>query len=334
MANLNVSEANQWYDDTYEDYKLCNDKISRLLEDILKSANIPYHSITNRVKEKDSFLKKCDNKYNNNYNKIMDMSGIRIIAYTLTDVKEICNIIEKEFDIDNINSLNKSDNIDTDRVGYLSVHYITKLNNTRINLPEFRRIKNITSEIQVRTLLQHTWAEIEHDKSYKFSGELRKDLKRRFFLIAGVLELMDHEFEKLSDEIDMYATEVKNKTKDGNFFITIDSTSLQEYMINKYGNLNDEPGNTIDRTIIDELKMMGLTTLKDIEDIIVPEYIIPEDSTYYGILRDMMIIHDASKYFKEVYKLEWTITHYDIDLYKSYGINVFDYIDESIVKKM
>ncbi|VDN46192.1 protein of unknown function [Petrocella atlantisensis] len=49
-----------------------------------------------------------------------------------------------------------------DRFGYLSVHYIAELKDDAI-IPEHKKLKKLKFEIQVRTLLQHAWSEVEHD---------------------------------------------------------------------------------------------------------------------------------------------------------------------------
>ena len=49
-------------------------------------------------------------------------------------------------------------------------------------------------EIQIRSILQHAWAEIEHDLCYKNSTPLPRKIKRRMYRLAGVLELADKEF--------------------------------------------------------------------------------------------------------------------------------------------
>jgi putative GTP pyrophosphokinase len=82
--------------------------------------------------------------------------------------------------------------------------------------------------------LQHAWAEIEHDRNYKFSGILPKGIQRRFNLLAGTLELVDNEFEQISEEIEKYSQEVSAKTKIGELNIPINSTSLTQYMTEKF----------------------------------------------------------------------------------------------------
>lgn len=55
--------------------------------------------------------------------------------------------------------------------------------------------------MQVRTILQHAWAEFEHDIRYKGSvpEEDAPDLNRRFTLAAGLLELADREFSAIRE---------------------------------------------------------------------------------------------------------------------------------------
>lgn len=45
--------------------------------------------------------------------------------------------------------------IEEERFGYQSVHYLIKLDNVRISLPEYQRFENAKVEVQVRTILQH-----------------------------------------------------------------------------------------------------------------------------------------------------------------------------------
>jgi hypothetical protein len=52
-------------------------------------------------------------------------------------------------------------------------------------------------EIQVRSILEHAWAEIEHEVVYKSGIVQPGDVLRRFASMAGNLEILDNEFETL-----------------------------------------------------------------------------------------------------------------------------------------
>ena len=316
-ANPNLEkECLDWYTKNRELYRACAGSVHRLLTTLLEQAGIPFHSIQYRVKDQKSFLDKCMKpRYKSPLEEITDVCGLRIITYTNKDVDDICKIIEKHFSIDPEKSINKADLLHANEVGYLSVHYIAKLNQPRVKLDEYKPYSNICFEIQVRTLLQHAWAEIEHDRSYKFSGELPQDIKRRFFLVAGTLELMDREFNLLAHEIDQYAATVHSEAKSGNLDFAIDSTSLFEYLKVK---LKDYPDVECtfcdgDKEIVQELNDCGFTTLASL-DKIMDETIIKAvldasnsagGTNYIGFLRGMMMVTVPKLYFEKAWQHHW-----------------------------
>ena len=235
----NIENYEKWYDVNFSLYDSCGSTLKILIKKILKKKSIPFHSIEYRVKSKESFIEKCKkDKYKNPISEITDVCGLRIIGYTNHDVKEIQSIIESEFKIDKDNSIDKSRIMRDDQVGYRSVHYVASIKSNRSQLPEYQEYKHIKFEIQIRTLLQHAWAEIEHDRNYKFSGELPSEIKRRFYLVAGSLELLDREFEQISEDIDTYAKDIRNKAEKGDLDENINSTSLIEYLTVKLIDIN------------------------------------------------------------------------------------------------
>lgn len=308
-----ILEAESWYDKKRALYERFTKEVEGIIKKVLEVDKIPYQSIAHRVKEKDSYLKKCENeKYTNPIIQIMDLSGIRIIAYTNQDVSNICQVLEREFIVDKENSINKADNLETDKVGYLSIHYIIQLDKNRTSLAEYRAFKDMRCEVQVRTLLQHAWAEIEHDRNYKFAGVLPNNIKRRFHLVAGVLEMMDSEFDKLSRDIDIYAQDMKKAVEEGDYMINIDSTSIEQYMLNRFSEYpNIHPGwkgTIVSEEVVQELLRFGYVTIEDLEKSISKyEKIIclKRDRTYIGVLRDLMILEDCDMYFTKAFRRSW-----------------------------
>lgn len=306
-----IKDAEQWYDKNKALYERFSKEVEEIITKILKSKSISYQSVSHRVKEKESYLNKCKNeKYKDPVNEITDVSGIRIIAYTNQDVSSICKILQKEFRIDENNSGNKAEMLETDKVGYLSVHYILQLSEKRLELPEYKIYENLKCEVQVRTLLQHAWAEIEHDKNYKFTGVLPKEIRRRFYLIAGVLEMMDCEFDRLSKDIDEYEKSMKKEVSQGNYNLSIDSKSIEQYLLKKFDGVNNiQPcgdGVIITEEVVEELVRFGYKTIQEIEDDInsyVKNY--NEKTTYIGLLRILMMVKNCKRYFKEVYNDTW-----------------------------
>jgi putative GTP pyrophosphokinase len=96
-----------------------------------------------------------------------------------------------------------------ERFGYLSVHYLVPLLRQRTDLPEYRRFDGLVAEIQVRTILQHAWAEIEHDIQYKSLTTIPSGVRRRFMSLAGLLEIADRELQAVQDEDERIRNEAK-----------------------------------------------------------------------------------------------------------------------------
>lgn len=220
------------YSNYYEVYADCCHKIEKLICELLRENNIKFQSITSRVKEKDSLEKKVENsdgKYQS-ITDITDIIGIRIITYFEDEVDMVAQIIKDEFEIDNENSIDKRKLLDPDRFGYLSLHYVVNISPIRLKLLEYRKFSKCKIEIQIRSILQHTWAEIEHDLGYKSNIAVPRDIRRSFSRIAGLLELADQEFTRIRNELLKYEQEVEIEIINSPENVLIDITSLRKYI--------------------------------------------------------------------------------------------------------
>ena len=349
-SKKNITDAFRSYSEKRPIYEQLSKKIESIIQEILYDQKIHVYAIYSRTKDIDSLAKKIeDPKYSEPCTQITDYSGIRIITYVESDLDAISKLIESHFIIDPENSIDKSKSLGIDKVGYRSIHYIAKLPNDRIKLPEYKKFDGLFFEIQIRTILQHAWAEIEHDKNYKFSGELPQYLKSRFKVLAGVLELADREFDQIAVEIDKYIVKVNSDTKKGYLDIQIDSTSIKSFLIIKFANLikkgmkpefsNDE----IERTELTELRKFGITTLKKLDDIIpndfTERYIKYEKNqpgslhNFSGLLRDLMLINDTNKYFKDCWNNSWSgVNKNTLELLKSYNKDIVIILEEFEIK--
>lgn len=213
---------------TYEQFgKTTADLIKRLL-----SANgVSVHTISYRVKDRKSLQKKivAKSKYNE-LSDITDVAGVRVITNYSGDVDNVARVIEKEFKVDKENTIDKRNIDEPSRFGYLSLHYVISLKDSRSKLQEYAAFEGLKLEVQVRSLLQHTWAEIEHDIGYKSSVEVPKPVKRQFARLAGLLELADKEFEAIRKDIAIYAREVDKKIRRSAPDIEIDAVSYAKYV--------------------------------------------------------------------------------------------------------
>lgn len=186
--------------------------IEHQIKSILHTSEINVNSITSRLKDKESLKGKIDKK-GNKYSSISDITdivGVRIITYFSEDVDKVAEIIEKEFDIDRENTIDKRDALGDDKFGYCSLHYVVRMSKQRLKLREYSAYKDLKCEIQIRSVLQHAWAEIEHDIGYKSAITIPKEIRRKFSRIAGLLELADKEFNEIRTSLHEYENKASN----------------------------------------------------------------------------------------------------------------------------
>lgn len=241
MSEILISYDEQ--KDKFDSYALV---LKSLLNTLIRNADLSIHSLDSRVKTRKSLEKKIHkkNKYDT-VNDITDIIGIRIITHYADDVDRIAELVESEFCIDKENSIDKRISIEPEKFGYLSLHYIVSLNNARVSLKEYEVYENIKAEIQIRSILQHAWAEIEHDIGYKSATGLPNEIRRYFSRLAGLLELADDEFIKIKEKITARQQEVANELEHGSGDNVLDVVALDEFL-NK-SKIIDEISNQIEK---------------------------------------------------------------------------------------
>lgn len=236
----------KWFEDNIHHYKSLAAMVSATLKSTLDGHGISYVDIPFREKSKKSFLKKIEDKNKEKTyspKDMTDLAGIRVITLIESDIKKVSELIQILFKVHPEDSINKTESLGEDKVGYRSVHFVCDIGETRAELPEWEFLKGHSFEIQVRTALMHAWAEIEHDRGYKLSGKLPSDLARRFSLLSGLLESADLEFNRLTVEIENYAKNIKidfQQNRNESFELsTISVTTLINLLFSDFTLFND-----------------------------------------------------------------------------------------------
>lgn len=234
-------------------------KVEQLLQALLNDEGIRY-SIESRTKIFDSLKDKIVRKNIQNIREeLTDLSGLRIILYYKSDIEKVEEIIKSNFLIDNSNSIDKATLLEINEFGYLSVHYIAKINAQRANLPEWKIYKDLKMEIQVRTILQHAWASISHEISYKKKQDLPRELGRKLSILAGLFELADDQFEIIKNENGLILNQYEASSDDGNIL----GQPITFMSINALFNTNRIENNNLIDTAIE----LGFIVHKEKEDI-------------------------------------------------------------------
>jgi ppGpp synthetase/RelA/SpoT-type nucleotidyltranferase len=184
---------------------------NKALERVLKKAceiSIPEAVVQVRAKSVSSFAEKCVRKlakYPDPVHQLTDLCGGRVIAQTLEQVEAVKMFIERNFEI-----LERDDKgllLREDKFGYRDMHYLVRLLPKRAELIGFTpeevvAIGERIAELQVRSVVQHAWADILHDRMYKTPLRLSAETKRTGALLAAIMEDGDRSFNRLAIEID------------------------------------------------------------------------------------------------------------------------------------
>ncbi|MBY5782669.1 GTP pyrophosphokinase [Rhizobium leguminosarum] len=309
-------DIHAWIEDCVPKHERLTESATTIIKSLLEARKIDYLSISGRTKNKDGILEKIRRKkYKDPQFQMTDISGIRIIVFIESEVQKVSDIIKQTFIIDEKNSSNKDDVLSLNQVGYRSVHFVCDLGDKRAVLPEFEGLCELKFEFQIRTVLQHAWAELAHDRSYKFKAGLPKEIERKLYLHAGLLEIADKGFSDISREIDAYSAEVLEDYRTGNLDLEINSITLQNF-IEEWAKNNNYPleritNDALTPALIGELEYFGIKNISDINKIIPVNFAdfcnnINYSTNIYGLVRGWLIIKNVKK-LKEEVKVNWTI---------------------------
>lgn len=181
--------------------------------------NIHIAGLETRIKAEDSLANKIElkgYKYHS-ISDITDVLGVRVITFFSDEVDLVSALVEQMFDVDWENSVDRRKTLEIDRFGYMSLHYICRVPESMYKDAEMPQLNRIRFELQMRSMLQHMWANMYHDMGYKSDVEIPVEYQRNMNRLAGMLELADEQFSRIRREINDYRRNVQSLVASGNF---------------------------------------------------------------------------------------------------------------------
>lgn len=176
-----------------------NTIVGRLHDDGLN-----HHDVKFRVKSPGSAAEKLTRrdddgrlKYPGGLDQLDDLIGVRVILFVESDIEAVAIALSNQFlchdDEDKTAMMRKNGGI-----GYAGRHLTLEV--PAVNPP--RGCKDFAGqrfEVQIRTVLQHAWAEFEHDVRFKGSSGDNAEISRAFTMASTLIELADQQFVNISD---------------------------------------------------------------------------------------------------------------------------------------
>ena len=244
-------------------------EIRAALQKTFDDADLLLAGIESRVKTEKSLAGKLELKGSKyaTLADITDIIGLRVITFYIDDVDKVASAVERLFEVDWENSVDKRKVHEIDSFGYLSLHYIC----SRPGFP-------YRFEIQMRTVLQHAWANMNHDTGYKSGVEVPRRYLRNLSRLAGMLELVDEQFSQIRSELTDYRRRVQALVASGNLDdAPLDGDTFRSFLdLDPFGQLNRRIAAVNQAEIQDAalmnflpvFKAIGCHTLGDISRII------------------------------------------------------------------
>jgi len=216
-----------------EKYEKLAGYIVRLIRDDPSAPKDSIHTVLYRIKDKDRLLEKIDQENSNsaidatsitykNYQKrIEDIIGIRIICLRLSDILKVETYLDLLVEEKILQFMRKPDhkrsfvlpinpgeaapqNLNLQYTGYSSVHFQIKLGENSDVSDAFKRIQ---VELQLRTILEEAWGEIDHKYRYAYSriGEtIPEHIHSGFYNLSAYLQAAAMQAEHLCREVEAH----------------------------------------------------------------------------------------------------------------------------------
>lgn len=192
----------------YESYRPAFNEILEKIENLLKQRiDLPSKpTYKARIKSFPSYYKKIlrqkakESAESNTLVTLTDMIGIRVICAFVEDLALVEKQVVASFDVKEIERKGAEQSFK--EFGYESVHILVSIPENCLPASGIsdELKKNLVCEIQLRTILQDAWAEVEHELIYKSEfNPFDKPLRRKLASINASLTLADIIFQEIRD---------------------------------------------------------------------------------------------------------------------------------------
>lgn len=268
------------YDEKMPLFETIKELVMSSIQKALSNNDVEVTAVEGRIKQRDSLIGKLvrkGHKYHS-LDDITDIVGFRVITLFSDDVDRVASYMEKMFDVDWNESIDKRKMHEMSSFGYNSLHYICRIPKSLYEDGQHPELNDIRFEVQMRSTLQHAWAAMNHDLGYKSEIETPPEYMRMFGRLAGMLELADEEFSRIRISVATYrrrmealiqAGELSEVQLDGDTFSTYIAQKPFDSLMKRIAAINQgEIQEMSFEPFYPLLKEAGLKTLQDVEDFI------------------------------------------------------------------
>ncbi|MBJ6727214.1 GTP pyrophosphokinase [Geomesophilobacter sediminis] len=202
----------KFYESDYKKFTAAKNLYIRMINGLLKPLDVAeVTKIEGRVKDKEECIRKFHRKYLMQLEAdeqpyqikdfISDLIAVRVVCLYNDQISAVSEVLHRHFKIlDVTDKISAVENTE-DSFGYRGLHLDLALSDEMAALPKYRAYRDLSFEVQIRSLVQDAWSVLDHKIKYKKS--IPVNLKRRITVLSALFELADREFQ-----------EIRNATRD------------------------------------------------------------------------------------------------------------------------
>jgi putative GTP pyrophosphokinase len=224
---------------------------------------IKTHSVTSRVKTESSIANKAKEKeLDDPLAELDDLVGVRVVVLFLSDLPGLDQLVRESFDV--LSSEDKVTEGDPASFGYMSVHYVVTLDDTHSG-PRYDHLKEISFEIQTRTVVMDAWANVSHYLDYKGESSVPEDLRKDFYALSGLFYVADQHFEIFADRSRESREQAEKDLDSGESGeLKINRDTLAAFLAQRYPDRRQSDGAAVSE-LVDEIIEAGFQHLGPLE---------------------------------------------------------------------
>jgi ppGpp synthetase/RelA/SpoT-type nucleotidyltranferase len=182
-------------------FKQAASQLQLFVTETIADLPLPIHVTIARAKRPASLRSKCRRKgYINPAVQVTDLLAVRVITYFKDHLDAVAERLRQVLDVSEAKSRDTRKDLAENEFGYRSVHLVARLRRSEASTRS--ALGRRWFGVQVRSILDHAWSEIEHETIYKSGISYPSAVRRRFKAVAASLEVLEDAFAALSHERD------------------------------------------------------------------------------------------------------------------------------------
>lgn len=252
-----------YYDVTLPLWRELRDEAKFILERRIRAAGLKIHSLSDRVKDRTSFMEKIERKgYVAPETQLTDYVGLRAISLFVDDLPKLDTIVRGSFTI--LEDEDKVEGGGVEEFGYMSHHYLCRLP-PELAGERYDRIKHLVFEVQTRTMVQDAWANVSHYLAYKGETSIPEELRKDFHALAGLFYVADKHFQFFFRESERVEVEAAADVRESVVTdLPIDRAHVTALLKDLFPERTHSAAKDVSG-LVEELTEAGYTTLSQLE---------------------------------------------------------------------